>query len=266
MDDHKSQIVPADVAITNPEPEPTKSIDFETVFHAIVDKNLTPEILREVLTIKRDFDREERAFSAKQAFTQALVGLKGDLPPVIAHDRNVNFLQTQFTYTTLAQLVQVVTPIMCRHGFTHKWIPSYDGGKEVGITCELEHVGGHAVTAYLPSIPSDKKGMNNAQAVMATQTTLKRNTLLSLLGLATADMDDTPPEEEAAPSSIDGNANIAAATDIRKRGLDVADAEKLVGCQMPDWTKDHLGEIWRWVQSKSKQQPEPKQDQRDPFD
>ncbi len=248
-DDHKA-IVAAEVQMQRrpeqrPQPRQEQQVDFATVLTAIIDRGLTPEMLREVLTIQNDFAEAERRLVAEQSFTEALVGLKADLPPVVDHDKKVNFGQTRFNYTTLARLNAVVTPIMCKHGFTHMWLPSFDGKREVGITCQLRHVDGHVVEAFLPSVPSDKKGMSQAQAVTATQTTLKRNTLLSLLGLATADMDEQ--HGPRGDDTVDMHRNISARDRLKSEGhLEAVEAELERGWKA--WTTadcNRIGEIVR---------------------
>ncbi len=234
-DDHKLAPLPEQQLA----PQQTQ-VDFATVIGAVIDKDLTPEMLREVLTIHSEFNNAQRELAEKQAFTEAFVGLKGELYPVIGHDRKVDFQQTRFNYTTLAGLNAAVVPVMCKYGFAHRWIPSYDGGREVGITCQLVHTGGHCIEAYLPSTPTEKKGMSEAQKVMATQTTLKRNTLLSILGLATADMDDVAPP--------DAGAELAAWLGKHGHGQTVEEAEAVIGKPVAEFSAADKKKVGIWAQ------------------
>jgi hypothetical protein len=204
--------------------------------------NPDPGTLRELLTLQREWEAGE----AKKAFVRALVALKADLPVIIAHDKTVDFKQVHYTHTSLGAVMTAIDEPLRTHGFAINWLPHTDKPGMVGVTCRLTHIGGHAEESSLVA-PVDSSGAKSpAQGTMSTITLLRRYTLLSMLGIATADMGE-PGAAKPAADSVNAAENLKCAAWLQKQGKTRADAEALVGRSVPDWTAADLAKIGDWA-------------------
>lgn len=212
----------------------------------ILRQNPNPEALRELLAIQRDYEAGE----AKKAYAAALIELKADLPKVLNRDKHVSFNSTNYTHTTLGAAVEAVTPHLITHGFAHSWHPSTPSPSEVSVTCRLTHRAGHFEEVTITGPPDAKGGKNGAQAVASTITMLQRYSLLALLGIATADMEE-PGDDGSVDDDdrVDSARNLAAVGKLRKLGKTAAEAQELVGRDVADWTVADLKKIEAWARS-----------------
>lgn len=211
---------------------------------AILERNPSPETLRELLAVQRDWEANE----ARKAYAAALVALKRDMPTVIARDKEVSFNKTHYTHASLGAVMDAVTGPLTQHGFSLTWHPATSEGK-VSVTCRLAHAAGHHEQTTI-SAPIDNSGSKSAaQGVMSTITLLSRYTALSLLGIATADMEDPHGEESVRsgdPDSVDSQRNLRAVGWLTKRGIAREEAEFFIGRKVPDWTADDLAKLKTW--------------------
>lgn len=212
--------------------------ELHPMVQAAIDGHAGPEVLREMLAIQRDWEAGE----ARKAFSRALVALKKDLPTVIRRDKVVAFGSTRYTHTSLASAVEAVTGPLTMHGFSVAWTPATDKG-QVSVTCRLTHSGGHHEEATIAA-PVDKAGSkSDAQGVASTITLLQRYSLLSLLGIATADMKDPAPAGDA----VDADRNLRAVSAILKAGRSVDDAQAFIGRAVDEWTGADLAKLKGWL-------------------
>lgn len=221
----------------------------------ILEKNPNPETLRELLAVQRDWEANE----ARKAYAAALVGLKADLPKTIAHDKRVDFNTTHYSHTTLAAAVEAVTPHLITHGFVHSWHPATERANEVAVTCRLTHREGHHEEVTLRAPPDPKGGKNGAQAVASTVTMLERYTLLALLGIATADMDDLmgEAEKQPEPEQVDSQRNLRAVGLLKKYGKTAQQAEAFLGGRkVADWTAQDLKRLEGWAKATKAGEPD----------
>ena len=251
MSDDHTEIIPAEAVEV--------LVRGDSPVHPIVAQAMaqpmTPETLSALLKVQREYEAGE----ARKAYTRALVGLKRDLPAVIGHDTVVDFQSSKgrvnYRHTSLAGVMTAIDEPMTSHGFTVSWDPSTPSRDEVRVTCRLTHADGHSEQCSL-SAPPDSSGLKSkSQAVMSTVTLLRRYTVLSLLGIATADMDEPTGPPPTPPTNVDLNRNLRASTRLRKLGLKPSDAEALVGRQVRDWTTEDLMKISRWVEERGAEKP-----------
>jgi hypothetical protein len=222
---------------------------------AVLAQNPDAATLRECLAIQREYDREDQ----RRQFVVAFHNLTKDLPRVLAHDKEVSFLTTHFTHTTIGAAVDAVVPHLVNHGFTHSWRPGNTDKGEISVTCRLSHIGGHYEEVTLKSPPDAK--LKNAQAVMSTVTSLERYTLLGILGIVTKDMgeargdEDEKPEPRQAPIDqrpIDDKArNANAVTFLMRKGRTVDEAVKVIGRPVAEWTQADRQKIREWATAKA---------------
>lgn len=158
--------------------------------------NSPAEMIRMAVTGGADLEKLEKllnlqerweANEAKKAFQQAISQFKAN-PPVIEKDRTVAFGNTRYNHASLFNVVQKITHELSKYGLSASWVTSQNG--TVGVTCRISHVLGHSEETTI-SAPADTSGAKNAiQAIGSTISYLQRYSLLSILGLATADQDD----------------------------------------------------------------------------
>lgn len=247
-DTHKAEIVHAP-------PREARALASAERMHPLVaaavatGSDFDPATLRELLAVQREWEAGE----AKKAFTRALAALKRDLPTVIGHDRLVDYPnknsngRTRYTHTSLAAVMEAVTEHLTAHGFSLNWTPAI-GERSVRVTCRLTHTEGHHEECTLEAPADTSGGKNPAQAVMSTVTLLSRYTALSLLGIATADMQEPTGEGADEPDldRIDAAKNMQAVRALAKAGIAREDAEGYLTKPVSQWTGADLRELRAW--------------------
>lgn len=215
----------------------------------ILGKNPSPETLRELLAVNKEWEANE----ARKAFAVAMVDLKRALPSVLKHDKTVHFNNTHYTHTTLASASEQLTPVLAQYGFAATFKPRTTE-QGVAVTCQIRHAAGHAEEETLSSkIDVSNAAIKNPIQQMASSITyLKRYLLLSMLGIATADMPDADDEaygDEPAPSPdrVDTARNMRAVEALKKYGKTRADAEEYLGKTIAGWTSADLGTLKAWL-------------------
>lgn len=214
------------------------------VVRAIMEKNLSPETVREMLAMQREHEANE----ARKQYVAAYIGLKAELPKILARDKRVKFGNTEYTHTSLAAAVEAVVPHLISHGFAHEWNPSIDDEGQVVVTCRLTHCGGHYEESTLKCAPDTKGSKSGPQTIASTITMLQRYTLLGRLGIATADM--TEPKSEAPPvdpEKVDVNRNMKAVTWLKQQGKTLEQAEAFLCSEVGDWTAADLDRLREWA-------------------
>ncbi|UJR81443.1 ERF family protein [Sandaracinus amylolyticus] len=209
-----------------------------------------PATLRELLAVQREWEAGE----ARKAYTRALAALKRDLPTVIAKDSTVDFTnnagkRTNYTHASLAGVMNAITGPLTQHGFSLAWVPTTGEKSTVRVTCRLTHAEGHSEECTLDA-PSDTSGHKSpAQAVASTITLLQRYTALSLLGIATADMQEDTGERESAKGGdeVDADRNLKAAKWLVDCGIAREEYERHVGRPVSAWTARDLEALRPWV-------------------
>jgi len=202
-----------------------------------------PATLRELLAVQREWEAGE----SKRQYTEALVALKRDLPTVLARDQTVVFGKTRYTHTSLAAVMEAVTGPLTSHGFALSWEPSTSDAT-VTVACVLTHAGGHSERAAI-SAPRDNSGSKSAsQGVASTITLLQRYSALSLLGIATADMEE-PTGTAPDPDRVDSDRNLRLVGNLKNYGKTRQDAEEFLGKRVPKWTAGDLENLASWLKS-----------------
>ncbi|AKF06048.1 ERF family protein [Sandaracinus amylolyticus] len=207
--------------------------------------------LRELLAMQREWEAGE----ARKAYTRALTALKRDLPTVIEKDSVVDFTnnagkRTHYTHASLAGVMDAITGPLTQHGFSLAWVPTTGEKNVVRVTCRLTHAEGHAEECSLEA-PSDTSGSKSpAQAVASTITLLQRYTALSLLGIATKDMQEETGERASAKGGdeVDVDRNLKAAKWlVVDCGIAREDYERHVGRPVKEWTARDLERLRPWA-------------------
>lgn len=155
-------------------------------------------------TISKLMDLQERweANQARKAYTEAMAGFKRECPAVIGKDRKADFGagKAKYSYATTGAIVQAITPALSKYGLSLSW-ETEQSEKHVRVTCRVMHEGGHSESAVLNGPHDESGGKNAIQQLGSAVHYLQRYTMVSVLGLATADMDD-PDQQPTAREPI----------------------------------------------------------------
>jgi hypothetical protein len=205
-------------------------------------ENPTPETADKIL----DFLERLDANHARKAYAAAMIGLKRDLPSVIAKNAKGHTNR----YARLDGIMSVVQPILSKHGFDISWKSTPAEKGLIVVTCRLTHEAGHYEECSTPPAPPDTgPGRNQLQAICSTMTYLSRYSLVLLLGLATGDAPDPDEPRAEDPGSVDPKRNNAMVTAVRRRNRPLVDAEELVGRPSAQWTAADREEVSLWLRA-----------------
>lgn len=131
-----------------------------------------------------------QAQDAKAQFFAAFAVMQGQLPKIIGTAKVTAGPMNGKTYANNADIVTVARPILCEHGFSLMFKPSFPAPGQMLITGILGHKGGHFETAEFLG-PDDTTGSKNAiQARGSTQEYGIRYTTRALLNITSGEVDD----------------------------------------------------------------------------
>lgn len=218
----------------------------------------SPEVF--AATMDRLLAVQERyeANEARKAYAAAIVRVKERLPRVVGYDAQNKF--AGYRYSTLAAIVDAVTNELSECGISVAWDASTQPPGCVTVTCRLTHLAGH-VEASSPmttnventTTAAGKEKKTPVQAIASAATTLKRVTLMNMLGISSGeersdDDDDKPPASR--PDEVHVETNMRAVGWLNKQGRSVEDAVKLVGRKVEEWTRADLDAIKTWARTR----------------
>lgn len=136
--------------------------------------------------------REERAYQAEEAYNRAFARFQESLTP-IPHDATASFstksgAPVKYTYSTLHQIATHVNPHLHSNGFSYSWEQVVENGTMI-VTCTVRHEGGASRKATFVCPIDGTTLRSKAQDTKAALTFAQRCSLISALGLTTAEDD-----------------------------------------------------------------------------
>ena len=198
--------------------ETTAVLNPRSTLEMAIEKGMDP------VTIGKLMDLQERwqAGQARKAFVEAMAGFKKECPAVIGKDKKADFGtgKAKYSYATTGAIVTAITPALSKFGLSLSW-ESTQADRQVTVTCHITHEGGHRESATLTGPHDESGGKNPIQTLGSSVHYLQRYTMVSVLGLATADMDDADknprppvqmPTAKATPSASTSKATPPADT------------------------------------------------------
>ena len=139
--------------------------------------------LEKFMDLKERYDANE----ARKAFTMALAAFKSE-GVHIGKDKEVSYSGTFYTHASLGNIIDKATPILSKHGFSHRWETNQSDAGIIKVSCILTHESGHSESTSLQSAPDVSGKKNPIQAIASAITYLERYTFLAITGLAVQDM------------------------------------------------------------------------------
>jgi hypothetical protein len=153
---------------------------------AAVQQGMPVETIRELMTLKREWEADE----ARKMFNEAFSAFKAEAVVILKTTEIKDGPLKGKKHANLFDVVNAVTPHLSKHGLTISWKLTKDEKDWMEVTCSLRHVGGHAETVSMGSTPDTGPGRNAIQARCSAKTYLERYTATAILGLAARDADD----------------------------------------------------------------------------
>lgn len=150
-----------------------------SMIHLAIEKGASIDQLERLWDMQLKYETNE----AKKAYHFAMSEFKKERI-VITKDKDNT--QYKSKYTSIGHLIEIVAPLLGKHGLSHKWDISQEGDM-IKVACVLTHALGHSESVSM-SAPSDKSGAKNPiQQIKSTRTYLQAATFESLCGLAATD-------------------------------------------------------------------------------
>lgn len=173
--------------------------------------------------------------AARVAFADALAAFQ-ERCPTITHNSEAKFDtrgggKMEYTYASLDHIARVIRPHLKAVGLSYRF-NSRLHEKNAGILvvlCTLTHIDGYGETAEFPVPLESKAGMSEQQKHGAALTYARRQSLVQVLGITTADKDtDGGNLEKVTPKQIEElEALIVAASAPLGRVLKMAGVQRL---------------------------------------
>ena len=204
-----------------PPPAPTNML--QIIAQAAANPAVDTGKMRELLQMQKEIREEE----ARIAFTEAKVAMALELPIIdrdgcIKIEKHGKLIQ-ETPYSTFENMMEVVRPILTKHGFDFYAEPD-EGNEQAPIVMRghLNHVGGHGVTCAIP-LPFETSGSkNNVQGIGSSLQYGRRYCLISLCSIISrrpgdSDTDGNAPVEPK--QTIDGSQAKALLKAINDSGI-----------------------------------------------
>lgn len=160
-----------------------------------IEKGADLNQIEKLMELQERYDARE----AKKAYIVAMAAFKAN-PPQIDKDSHVKFKTskgvTEYKHATLANVTEKINKALSENGLSAAWETVQDE-KGIAVTCKITHIMGHSESTTLKAAGDESGGKNRIQGIGSTVTYLQRYTILSLTGLATAEMDDDGAGSEA---------------------------------------------------------------------
>ena len=198
------------------EKQPKKVVKSSTnaTLSNVEQKNVSKEansydILMRAIELNVDLDAFEKLVNlvekvqidkAKREFYEALSNFQGECPTVMKKSEvNMGYGKPHYNYASLGDIITEIQKTLQKNGLSYHWKVNNDDSF-IEVTCILAHKSGYELQTSISAVKDATPGKSNVQAIASTITYLKRYTLVSLLGIGTADPDDdavsTIPENQ----------------------------------------------------------------------
>ena len=175
--------------------------------------SLTPDALERMVALAERVQDRQAAIAIQDAHAT----FQAECPPIRHND--AARIKTKaggeygYTFASLDHIARQIAPHLSRNGLSYTWDSSLEGGL-VACTCTLRHIGGGERTATFTAPTESDAKMSGAQRTAAALTYAKRQSLVQVLGLTTAEQDtDAAAAAPAPPITPEQEATLMALID-----------------------------------------------------
>ncbi len=178
----------APVPVAQPEP-------LELMRQAI-DQGIDPQALVTLSELAKEWEQRRAA----RTFAEGFRAFKAACP-VLWKSRRVDVATKRgspysYYFCPLDEITNVVDPILHRLGFTYSWDSTVESGQMI-VTCTLRHDDGHEKSGtFVAPLASGSPTMSEIQKHASSMTYARRQSLIAVLGLTTADTDTDAAETD----------------------------------------------------------------------
>ena len=170
----------------------------------VEQKNVSKEansydILMRAIELNVDLDAFEKLVNlvekvqidkAKREFYEAFAKFQSQVPPILkSSEVNMGAGRPRYNYASLYDIISKIQKPLGDNHLSYRWDVKNDDVM-IEVTCILSHKGGYELQTSIAAPRDSSPGKSTVQAIASTITYLKRYTLISLLGIGTADPDD----------------------------------------------------------------------------
>lgn len=150
--------------------------------------SLTPDALERMVALAERVQDRQAAIAIQDAHSE----FQAACPPIRHNERAQVKMDGggsySYTYASLDAIASTVRPYLNEHGLSYTW-DSQVNGDVVTATCYLRHVNGGERTATFSAPMDTRAKMSGPQRAAAALTYAKRQSLIQVLGITTADSD-----------------------------------------------------------------------------
>jgi hypothetical protein len=157
------------------------------------------DILMRAIELNVDLDAFEKLVNlvekvqidkAKREFYEAFAKFQSQVPPILkSSEVNMGAGRPRYNYASLYDIISKIQKPLGDNHLSYRWDVKNDDVM-IEVTCILSHKGGYELQTSIAAPRDSSPGKSTVQAIASTITYLKRYTLISLLGIGTADPDD----------------------------------------------------------------------------
>lgn len=235
---------------TNPAGRADNAVTPMAMLDRAVQSGASIETLEKLMALQERWETNQ----ARRAFDAAMAAAKAEIP-TIEKNRKVDYKhksgagRTNYRHEDLAQIANIVTPILAKHGLSYRFRTTSEINQPVSVTCIISHRDGHFEENTLLAGRDESGNKNSIQAVGSTITYLQRYTLKAALGLAAANDDDGKSAESEGPINADQAGEIRKL--IEETGTDIAAFCNYLGVEaIPDIPTDQYGRAIKALNTK----------------
>ncbi len=174
-----TNLLDADTEALSPRQEPPSLV--------LMFERLAKDPAVDVAKLEKLIEMQERIMrhNAKAAFDAAFIKMRPEIPTIQERAKT-----DKTTYAPLEDIVEVVTPILSRHGFSLAFKTEWPDGSRVKVIGQLTHEQGHSRESEFMSAADKTGSKNDIQALASTVSYGKRYTAKDLLCIVTREEDD----------------------------------------------------------------------------
>lgn len=178
-----------DVTVHSGAHAPALHDDPASLVRFAIERGVDVEVLERLVALQeRVTERNARAayFEALAAFQEECPEIRKTGKAKIATRAGTGF---DYAYAPLDEIARTIRPYLKKHGLSY----SHDvemQGEVMNVICVLRHIDGHEERSTFPVPIDTKAAMSGAQKNGAALTYGKRQSLIAVLGLTTADDDN----------------------------------------------------------------------------
>lgn len=210
---------------TTPEVKQTSVIQTESnpqsLIQLAIESKLPIEHLERLMALKEKYDANE----AKKLFLTAMANFQSECPP-LEKTKLVKFETrtggtTKYNYAPLGEITATIKDALKKNNLSYRWEID-DSSEFIVCICIVSHSSGHSEKSTMRAGKDTSGSKNEIQSRGSTITYLQRYTLISALGISTADEDTD--SVEATPEQynvIEGLKHTCSLPEEKLRALDI---------------------------------------------